>query len=295
MRYAVHELDSRYDFEITGVSFIGDPRDGTALFVTAKMEKQLIKLLDHRHCLVFAETGLSVPEEITRENCILFSDSPLTAYGRFAQKEAEKEEQLQNKRCRTLTSGGYYVGENVRIGEGSVIEPGCLIDHDVEIGADAKIGFGSVIRHAIIGDHFRCGAHARIGEDAFFPAGEDGQVFRVPSFGNVRIGNCVDLGSQVIIERGFNSQTVLHDQIMIDAGVCIGHDDMIGECVRIACGVRLAGLVTVGEDVYLGMNASVKQRLNIGKGAVVGMGSVVLSQVPENTSVFGIPARKMRF
>ena len=293
MRYPVSELDPRCHFEVTGVSFIGAPRDGTVLFVTVKMKRQLSLLQGRRNCLVFAETGLSIPEEILKENCILFSDAPVLAYGRFIRTEAEKERLVQEKRPRILTPEGYWKGENVRIGEGAVIEPGCLIDHDVDIGQNARIGFGSVIRCARIGDDFRCGAHVRVGEDAFFPVRDGDQLFRIPSFGRVEIGNNVDLGSQVIIERGFNSQTVLGSSVMLDAGVCVGHDDEIGERVTAACGVRLAGLVTVGPDAYLGMNASVKQRLSIGKGAVVGMGSVVISHVAENASVFGIPARKM--
>lgn len=295
MRFNVSELNARYHFDVTGTSYIGDPQDGTVLFATGKISRELDKLLGHHHCLLFLETGLVMPEEWTEDNCVVYSDAPVAAYGRFAQKLRDREQILQDSRTRTLTPEGYWIGENVSIGEHAVIEPGCLIDHDVVIGPDARIGFGTVIRHAVIGSGFRCGAHARIGEDAFFPAEEEGQVFRIPSFGNVEIGNQVDLGSHVIIERGFNSHTVLHDMVMADADVCIGHDDVIGERVRIACGVKLAGMITIGQEAYLGVNASVKQRLSIGERAVVGMGSVVISHVPADASVFGIPARKMRF
>ena len=294
MQFHVGSLDPRYDFTVTGTSFIGEPRDGTVLFVTGKLKAQTELLRGHRGCLVFAETGLSLPDECLGDNCILFSDNPVAAYGRFMQAEAEKERALERQRRRTLTPDGYWIGENVRIGADADIEPGCLIDHDVVIGDHARIGFGTVIRHARIGDGFRCGAQVRIGEDAFFPAEDGGEVFRIPSAGDVEIGRDVDLGSHVVIERGFNGRTVLHDRVMLDAQVCIGHDDVLGERVRIACGAKLAGMITVGADAYLGVNASVKQRLTIGERAVVGMGSVVISRVPADSSVFGCPARKMR-
>ncbi|MBR0392930.1 MAG: hypothetical protein IJK38_11480 [Oscillospiraceae bacterium] len=295
MQFNVSELDARYDFDITGTSYIGDPRDGTVLFATAKVRRDLDKLHGHHHCLLFLEQGLDVPGEWTSDNCVVYSENPVAAYGRFAQTIRKREQILEDRRRRTLTEGGYWIGENVTIGENAVIEPGCLIDHDTVIGRDARIGYGTVIRHTVIGNGFQCGAYARIGEDAFFPAEENGQIFRIPSFGNVEIGNCVDIGSHVVIERGFNSRTILHDMVMADAEVCIGHDDLIGERVRIACGVKLAGMITIGPDAYLGVNASVKQRLSIGERAVVGMGSVVISHVPADASVFGIPARKMRF
>ena len=295
MRFNVSELDSRYHFEVTGTSYIGDPQDGTVLFATGKVSGYLNNLQGHTGCLLFLEAGQNVPDGWTQDNCVVCSDEPVAAYGRFMQCIENREQALQEKRVRTLTPEGYWIGENVRIGENAVIEPGCLIDHDVVIGRDAKIGFGTVIRCAEIGDGFHCGAHARIGEDAFFPAEDAGGVFKIPSFGIVKIGNDVDLGSHVVIERGFNSRTILHDMVMADADVCIGHDDQIGEKVRIACGVKLAGMITIGTEAYLGVNASVKQRLTIGDKAVVGMGSVVISHVPADTTVFGNPARKMRF
>ena len=295
MRFNIGEIDSHYHFEVTGTSFIGDPQDGTILFVTGKVKEHLEKLNGHHNCLLFVENGLTLPEEWKRDNCAVYSDNPVAAYGRFMQKMDQLEQAQQQKRCRTLMPGGYWIGENVQIGENAIIEPGCLIDHDVVIGPGARIGFGTVIRCAKIGRGFRCGSYVKIGEDAFFPAEENGTIFRIPSFGTVEIGDDVDIGSHVVVERGFNSRTILHDMVMADADVCIGHDDVIGERVRIACGVKMAGMITVGADAYIGVNASVKQRLTIGEKALVGMGSVVISHVPSDASVFGIPARKMRF
>jgi len=277
---------------VHGVSFIGDPKDGTALFVTRKMRGKLENLRGKTGCLVFAEEGLEIAKELGDGNTFVMTGNPVGEYGRLALRIAAEEEKVQAQRKHTLTPGGYWIGENVSIGKGARIEAGCLIDHDVSVGEGAVIGFGSVIRHANIGKDFRCGEHTMIGAPAYFPSGEGDDAFRIPAFGQVLIGDGMDLGCGVVIERGFNADTVLGNHGMIDAHVCIGHDVRIGNRVRIICGTSLAGLVTVGDDVYIGMNAAIKQRLTIGDGAQVGMGAIVITNVKPGVKVFGNPATK---
>lgn len=292
MKFSVKELDPGYDFDVTGVSFIGEPKDGTVLFVAGKLRNRLKDLKGIERCLVFVDEGVEIPEELKEKNCFITAPDAMIAYGRFAMELEKREQEERASRKYTLAPGGFYIGKNVSIGEGTVIEPCCLIDHDVTIGKDCRIGFGTVIRHAEIGDRFRCGAHTQIGTPSFFPAGEGEEGIRIPSFGRVVIMDDTEMGGNVIIERGFNTDTVIGSHVMFDAGVCIGHDDRIGNGVWVLCGSCLGGFVTVGDDAYIGMNATVKQRLSIGERARVGMGSVVITRVKADTNVFGSPAER---
>lgn len=291
MEYNVSQINPQYNFVITGVSYIGKPVVGTVLFVTKKVKHLLKNLESVRSCLVFIQKGIDIPEEYKKGNCFIISDDPQLDYACFAVKLSQIEKEIDRNRKYTLTPGGYYIGENVKLGENVVIEPCCKIGHDVIIGDNAYIGFGSTINNAEIGRNFSCQERSTIGVDAFFMA-EGENKFRIPSFGKVYIGNHVDISSNVTIERGFNSHTVIKDNTKIDSNVCLGHDDIIGEDVVITSGASIAGLVTIGKNVYIGMNATVKQRLTIGEGALIGMGSVVISNVKEGISVFGNPAVK---
>lgn len=295
MRFQVSEICPDYHFEIMGMSYIGNPKDQTCLFITGKIKEKIENLRGHRHCLVFVDQTVVIPEEIAEANCFVVTDQPASAYGRFAVQMRKAEEEEQKSRSYTLMPGGYYLGENIALGKNVRIEPNCLLDHDVTIGDDAYIGTGSIIRHAMIGKRFQCHEHTVIGTESFNMADDQGVVFRVPSFGSVRIGDHVDLGANVIIERGYNSDTVIGDYTKIDSDVCIGHDVELGAYVTITCGTCLAGRVKVESHSYIGMNATVKQRITIEEGATVGMGSAVISDVKAGTSVFGNPSRKFSF
>jgi acetyltransferase-like isoleucine patch superfamily enzyme len=76
--------------------------------------------------------------------------------------------------------------------------------------------------------------------------------------------------------------------------VVLTHDDVVADCATIASGVRLGGGVRVARTAYLGAGALVRESLTIGAGALVGMGSVVLRDVPAGEVWAGNPARFLR-
>jgi len=53
--------------------------------------------------------------------------------------------------------------------------------------------------------------------------------------------------------------------------------------------------VIIGDDVWIGSHAIIMPGVTIGKGAVIGAGSVVTRDVSENSIVFGIPAKHHKF
>jgi sugar O-acyltransferase (sialic acid O-acetyltransferase NeuD family) len=78
---------------------------------------------------------------------------------------------------------------------------------------------------------------------------------------------------------------------LVNSGATLGHDVLIGDFCNINPGVNLAGRITVGDSTFIGIGASVKDNVTIGKNVVIGAGSVVLKNVPDNTKVYGVPAK----
>jgi acetyltransferase-like isoleucine patch superfamily enzyme len=53
--------------------------------------------------------------------------------------------------------------------------------------------------------------------------------------------------------------------------------------------------VTIGNDVWIGMNAIIMDGINIGDGAVIGAGAVVTRDVPPFAVAVGVPARVIKY
>lgn len=296
IRINVCGVCSDYNFDVTGVSYIGSPRNGTVMYISKKVNT-LIQNLDGRsNCLVFAEEGVEVPDALKKDNCIVFTPNPQREYARFVTKFGEIKKKYDRERKYTYNQEiGVWMGENVSLGNNVYIEPMCFIDHDVVIGDNSVISAGSIIRNAKIGSDFHCYEKALIGIDSFNLAkDEEKNTFRIPSLGTIEIGNHVDVGANAVIDLAATSITKICDYAKIDANVVIGHDSVIGKNTEIATNANLGGYVSVGENTFIAMNAAIKNRITIGNNCFIGIGSVVIKDVPDEESVFGVPARKIK-
>ncbi len=85
-------------------------------------------------------------------------------------------------------------------------------------------------------------------------------------------------------------------------GVIIGETTIIGDNVTLYQGVTLGGTgkehgkrhPTVGNNVMISAGAKVLGSFSIGDNSKIGAGSVVLSEVPPNSTVVGVPGRVVR-
>lgn len=294
MEFLVEKILPGYHFTITGASYAGAPRNGTMMYITAKVGCLIHHLEGHKNCVCFVEKGVEVPEQVRKDNAVIFSDNPAYAYASFAAKVNSSIQLDERKRGYTRQEGGYYIGDNVKIGKNAYIEPNVLIGHDVVIGDHAVIMSGSVLKHAIIGDYFLCNENAAIGDFSFtITTDDEGNKFRIPSMGRVVIGNHVEVGACDDIAMGVCGDTILDDYVKLDGLVHIGHETHLHRNTEITAGAIVAGFVDMGENTYLGVNSCIRNRISLGSNCIIGMGAVATKAVEEGTTVAGNPARKL--
>jgi len=204
----------------------------------------------------------------------------------------------------------------------AVVAPDAVVDADVciepfvVIGAGARIAKGCWVgAHTVIGDGARLGANSRllpqvtlypgvtIGERTVIHAGSRiggdgfGYVFhnnahqKIPHVGGCVIGNDVEIGTNVTIDRGSIGQTEIGDGTKIDNLVHVAHNVRIGKLCLLAALVGVAGSTRIGDRATFAGQVGVSGHLNIGSGTTFTAQSGVLTDVPDGEMWGGFPSR----
>ena len=101
-------------------------------------------------------------------------------------------------------------------------------------------------------------------------------------------------GSVVFPMAVVNADSVIGSAVIVNSSAVVEHDCRLGDAVHLSPGAILAGGVTVGQGAWIGAGATVLPGKRIGAHAIVGAGAVVTRDVPDSTTVIGVPARSVR-
>jgi acetyltransferase-like isoleucine patch superfamily enzyme len=165
---------------------------------------------------------------------------------------------------RTHGTGRFRPEELGSLGEGCVLEEGCLVFHpeNVHLGANVYVGHQAILK-GYYKNTLRIGEGTWIGQQCFFHAA-----------GGIEIGANVGIGPGVRIltsthrEEG-RAEPILHAALDFAP-------------------------VVIEADADLGVGAIVLPGVRIGRGAQIGAGAVVTRDVPAYAVAAGNPARVLR-
>lgn len=182
------------------------------------------------------------------------------------------------------------IGENVSIGHN------CYIGPDVVIGDDVLIEHGvSILCKTNIGSRTIIHSGVVIGTDGYgYYSDIRGNNVKVDHFGGVTIGKDVEIGANTCIDRGTLDDTIIGDNVKIDNLCHIAHNVIVEENSMVIALSMLGGSSVLRKSSYIAPGALIMNQVSVGEGSLVGLGAVVIKDVPDNKVVAGVPARILK-
>jgi UDP-3-O-[3-hydroxymyristoyl] glucosamine N-acyltransferase len=198
--------------------------------------------------------------------------------------------------CNTSDTPDVYIGKHCQIGENCHFMPGVKIMNGVTIGNNVAIHANTVIKEGtVIGNNVTIDSNNSIGNYSFeYMTGKLTRYERVESVGRVIIQDDVEIGCNNTIDRGTLGNTVIGRGTKIDNLVQIGHDCKIGQHCLLVSQTGFAGHTILEDNVIVHGQAGTAGHLTIGKNSVVKAKSGVSHSFPENSDLFGYPAKDAR-
>jgi len=153
----------------------------------------------------------------------------------------------------------------------SYIHSTAVVHPDVELGVNVWVGPYVVLGYP--------------GESRLEP-----QAKRNP--GNVVIGDDAEIHEHAHIQSGIYGTTVLGDDVLVMAGVHIGHDAQIGSHATLSSSCVLGGHCVLGAYAVIGLGAVLHQRAHVGCGTMVGAQSFFKGSTGMWELWYGNPAKR---
>lgn len=259
---------------IRGINEIHSVEPGDLSFVDN--EKYYDRMLRSAATVILIDKDLECPEGKT----LLITDDPLNAYLTAVRHYISFHPQTE------------MIHPTAKIGEGTIIQPGTFIGENVVIGRNCLIHSNvSIYANSVIGDNVIIQSGCVIGADAcYFQKRPDGWL-KLDSCGRTVIGNNVEMGCLVCVDRGVSGDTTIGDGCKFDNFVQIGHDTIVGKHCLFGSQCAIAGCTVLGDECVIWAKSVINKDLHIASRTVLyALSALDKSVNEEGQTLFGMPA-----
>jgi len=244
-----------------------------------EMQRPVIRVASVRQAFAQVVSHFHPPLEVTRGGI-----SPQAVIDPTAILEADVEVQAHA-----------VIGPGVRVGRGSTIHSHVVLAGRCQLGEQVTIyPHATLYRDTLVGNRCVIHAGAVLGAYGFGYDTIGGRHLRGDQLGWVVLEDDVEVGANTTIDRGTYGPTVIGAGTKIDNLVMIAHNCRIGRHNLICSQVGVAGSSSTGDYVVMAGQAGVPDHVRIGHRAILGAKAGIMRDVPDDTTVIGIPATPER-
>lgn len=104
----------------------------------------------------------------------------------------------------------------------------------------------------------------------------------------------IGIGSIICPNVIISINTRLGEHTQLNMLTTIGHDSVVGDYFTTAPGAKVSGNCTIGDRVYLGTNAAIREKINITSDVTIGLLGGVVKDINESGTYVGVPATKIK-
>lgn len=272
------------DIIVCRPSNIDNLTDHSVIYVEEADSSAIARIKASSHILVIASKPID-----TGKNALIITTNPKLAFVQIV-REFFMEQNLPAIHPTAQVAPQAAIAPNVTIGEFCVIGP------EVSIESGTEILSGVVITGKVrIGKNCLIKNRAVIGSEGYgFVFDESGTPVHFPQIGRIIVGNDVWIGANTTVERSAFQDTVIGDSVKIDDLVHIGNGCRIDANTMITAGTVLSENVSIGSNCWLMPNVSVRNNITISPQVTIGIGSVVVHDLPANSTFVGNPAHSVK-
>jgi UDP-3-O-[3-hydroxymyristoyl] glucosamine N-acyltransferase len=174
---------------------------------------------------------------------------------------------------RTVVYSGVYVGREVVVGEDCVLYPNVVLMPGTRLGDRCIIHAGSVV-----------------GADGFGYLQREGRNVKIPQAGGVLVGDDVEIGAGVTIDRATTGNTVIGEGTKIDNLVQVAHNVTIGAHSVLTSQVGIAGSSKLGDHVMIGGQGALSDHVEVTSNVMLAGRAGVIQDIDKPGVYSGLPA-----
>jgi UDP-3-O-[3-hydroxymyristoyl] glucosamine N-acyltransferase len=184
--------------------------------------------------------------------------------------------------------------DKVQVGDNSIIRANVVLMEGAKIGQNCLIYPNVTIREFCeIGDRVTIHANSVIGADGFGYYQRSGTNLKIPQVGIVEVGDDVEIGAGVMIDRARFHKTKIGRGCKLDNLIHIAHNVEVGDDSLIAAQSGIAGSTKTGDHLIMGGQSGIRDNLEIGRNVTLLARTLITSKTADDQAVAGMPSRSI--